>query len=255
MKTITISNTKGGVAKSTSSQAIATILNQLGHKTLIIDCDMQRNTSDAYNAIKKSGQNNMFDVFSGRCSLQDAITETELGDIIISDRHLDSASIWINDSSDGVFFLQKRLKELEQITDYEFVIIDTSPYQNLVLDCALVAADEIIIPSDDDMATLNGVLQLIGHIGSLESANNIKIKIGGVLFVRYTNRTKSWKFQEEYFNLSTKQLGTKVYKSKIPSATAVKDAHRNSTNVADSNPKSKVTLAYKELVNELLEEK
>ena len=72
---------------------------------------------------------------------------------------------------------------------------------------------------------------------------------------KYTNRTKSWKFQEEYFNLSTKQLGTKVYKSKIPSATAVKDAHRNSTNVADSNPKSKVTLAYKELVNELLEEK
>lgn len=257
MKTITVCNSKGGVAKSTSSQAIATILNQLGHKTLTIDCDSQRNTSDAYNAIKDfgSGQKNMFDVFSGRCELKDAITETEIGDIIVSDKHLDSASIWIKDSPEEANFLKKRLKELEAISDYEYVVIDTSPSQNLVVDCSLLAADEIIIPADDDIATLYGVIQLISHIGNLETSYNTKINIGGVLLVKYTNRTKSWKNQETSLNVTAERLGTKVYKAKIPNATAVKDAHREQSNIAHEFPKSKVTIAYRELVNELLEEK
>lgn len=254
MKIITINNCKGGVAKSTSAQAIATILNQEGHKALIIDCDPQKNTTDTFFSNKP--KYNLFDVFSERCSLEEAIIQTEKGDIIASDRHLDSADIWIKDKPDGIFYLKHQLEILDKKNIYEFVIIDTNMNQNLVLDSTLVAATEVIVPSDDDMASMNGFMQLCGHIAYLEHANNISINIGGVLLVMYTPRTINWRAQQEYFeNICKQQLHSKVYKAKIPRGTAVKDAHRNDTNVALVNPKSKVTIAYKELVKEILEEK
>lgn len=252
MKIITINNSKGGVAKSTSSQAIAAILNQKGKKTLIIDCDQQRNTSSTYNAID-IGRTNMFDVFSERCTLKEAIRHTDNGDIVVSDKHLDSANSWIKDNKDGIFFLKKQLETVAN--EYDFVIIDTNMYRDLILDSTLVAADEIIIPTDEDYYSLQGFMQLYSHIEDLEKAHNIKIKIGGILLVMYTPRTNAWRAQEQYLEtICSSEVPTKIYKSRIPRGTVVKDAHQKSQNIAEFGSKTKVSLAYQNLVDEILQE-
>ena len=48
---IAISNQKGGVGKTTTAVTVATELALNGHKTLIIDCDPQANTTSSFGII------------------------------------------------------------------------------------------------------------------------------------------------------------------------------------------------------------
>ena len=45
MRRIAISNLKGGTSKTVTAVALATILAQRGHRTLLVDCDGQGNAS------------------------------------------------------------------------------------------------------------------------------------------------------------------------------------------------------------------
>ena len=48
MKTIIVANQKGGIGKTTTATAVASILNDKGYKTLLVDADQQGNSSDTY---------------------------------------------------------------------------------------------------------------------------------------------------------------------------------------------------------------
>lgn len=57
MKVITVMNYKGGVGKTATAVNLAYNLSEKGHKTLLIDCDPQGNTSfffGRYDETKKS---------------------------------------------------------------------------------------------------------------------------------------------------------------------------------------------------------
>ena len=47
MKVIVIANQKGGIGKTTTAVAVASVLNSKGYKTLLIDADQQGNSTDA----------------------------------------------------------------------------------------------------------------------------------------------------------------------------------------------------------------
>ena len=86
MKTIIEANQKGGIGKTTTATAVASILNAKGYKTLLIDADQQGNSSDTYRAAIE-GRATLFDVLldEERISLEEAIQHTESGDIVASD--------------------------------------------------------------------------------------------------------------------------------------------------------------------------
>ena len=60
-KVIVFSNAKGGVGKSSSSTALASILKQRGYRTLLIDCDTQCNSTDTFRA-ETEGVATVYDV-------------------------------------------------------------------------------------------------------------------------------------------------------------------------------------------------
>ena len=49
-KVIICASQKGGVGKTSTATALASIFAQRGYRTLIIDCDQQCNTTDTYRA-------------------------------------------------------------------------------------------------------------------------------------------------------------------------------------------------------------
>ena len=49
-KVIICASQKGGVGKTSTATALASIFAQRGYRTLIIDCDQQCNTTDSYRA-------------------------------------------------------------------------------------------------------------------------------------------------------------------------------------------------------------
>ena len=77
MKTYVIANQKGGIGKTTTATALATILLEKGHKTLLIDADMQCNSTDTYRA-KYEGEATIYDVLFDTDEISDAIQHTEV---------------------------------------------------------------------------------------------------------------------------------------------------------------------------------
>ena len=55
MKVYVIANQKGGIGKTTTATALASILAERGYRTLFIDADKQGNSSDTYRAEIEGG--------------------------------------------------------------------------------------------------------------------------------------------------------------------------------------------------------
>ncbi|HAL60516.1 MAG TPA: hypothetical protein DCP64_14430, partial [Sarcina sp.] len=86
VKIITLANQKGGIGKTTTATCLAAILNEWGHKTLLIDTDVQCNSTDTYRAATEDVAT-LYDLIldDDPCTVQEAIQHTEAGDIIASD--------------------------------------------------------------------------------------------------------------------------------------------------------------------------
>ena len=83
---ICIANQKGGIGKTTTATSIATILSDKGYKTLLIDSDLQGNSTDTYRA-SFEGVATLYDILleENPADINDTIQHTEMGDIIASD--------------------------------------------------------------------------------------------------------------------------------------------------------------------------
>ena len=86
MKIYVVANQKGGIGKTTTATALASVLSKKGKKVLFVDADKQGNSSDTYKA-KIDGVATLYDVLldDDRIEISEAIQHTSNGDIVASD--------------------------------------------------------------------------------------------------------------------------------------------------------------------------
>ena len=147
-KVIICASQKGGVGKTSTATALASIFAQRGYRTLIIDCDQQCNTTDTYRA-ETEGVATIYDVLldESRISISEAIQHTECGEILAGDSLLRQADEKLKGCVDGLY---RMADALEKCGEYDYIFIDTAPAMNSILHNCLIAADEVIIPVTAD---------------------------------------------------------------------------------------------------------
>ena len=119
---ICVANQKGGIGKTTTATAVASILNEKGHPTLIIDSDLQCNTTDTYRA-SFEGVETLYDVLldDKPANINDVIQHTEMGDIVAADPLLREADSKL--STKGIAGYKVLKKALSKLRGYEYVIM------------------------------------------------------------------------------------------------------------------------------------
>ena len=153
-RVISLVNLKGGVGKTSIAHALATGLHRSNPRTLAIDLDPQRNLSYAYNAL--APHLNAYDLLQGRTLQDKCIMPTEQGDIIPASEELATADDTLTPNADGIG------RKLEVVLEplkyyYDYIIIDTPPAINSLTSNALFASDEIIIVTQADIFSLQGI--------------------------------------------------------------------------------------------------
>jgi len=253
MKVIVIANQKGGIGKTTTATALSSILTSQGHKTLLIDADQQGNSTDTYRA-QIEGAATLYDVLleDQRININEAIQKTDIGDIIASDPLLRKGDEIIkNDMANGAY----RLKDaLDELTGYDFVIIDTAPALSSILHNCLVAADEIIIPLTADRYGLQGLSQLHETIKAIQKRQNPNLKISGLLLVKYSERTLLSREVKNELEHIAANMKTSLFETKIRECTKTREAQAIRKSIIAHAPDSTTALDYIQFTKELLKE-
>jgi chromosome partitioning protein len=222
-KIIAITNQKGGIGKTTTATSMAGILNERGYKTLLVDADLQCNSSDTFRA-QIQGAPTLYDVLleeSNPISVNDAIQHTEIGDIVAADELLEEADSKL--TVKGIKGYTKLKTALEDLKGYDYVIIDTPPSVAAVLRNVLIAADEVVIPMKAGRYSFQGLSKLADSINDAKTLNP-NLKIAGVLLVDMNERANVSKNAKEALDIVSQTLGTKVFRSVVRSCVKVVEA-------------------------------
>lgn len=174
MKTISIINLKGGVAKTISSINIAyTLVKNHGKKVILIDNDKQGNTSKFF-GVHSYEESGMAELLTERgLDVKSVIKNTVYDnlDIISANMNLLRADkeILLDVSRPQQTRLNKALSTLRD--EYDYCIIDNAPDINMSVINALVASDDVLVPIKVDKFAFDGLEQLVEQIEDVREFN------------------------------------------------------------------------------------
>lgn len=247
MTAIAIVNQKGGVGKSTTAVALAGGLSLLGRKVLAVDLDAQGNLSYTMRADK--GGKTALGVLTQEITAQEAIQHTPNGDVIPANKALAGADAVVTETGK-----EYRLREaLEPVQDeYDYIIIDSPPALGIATVNALTVADKVIIPAQADIYSLQGIEQLAETIRPVKRYCNPTLTIDGILLTRFSPRSILSREIAALMEHLAARLDTRLYKSCIREAVAVKEAQISQQNLFTYAPKANVTEDYRAFLREAL---
>ena len=255
MKTYVIANQKGGIGKTTTAVCLSAILQDRGFRTLLIDGDVQGNSTDTYRA-QVEGEATLYDVLldERRIPLIDAVQHTESGDIVASDPLLREADKKLTTDVEGLYRMQDAIEELKRRDMYDYVVIDTAPTLNSLLHAILISGSEVIIPLTADRYSLQGLAQLNESIQAIRRRQNKELKIAGLLLVKYSSRTLLARDVREVLDDIAQQMGTQVFEATIRESTKAREAQAKRVPLIKYAPSSTTELDYEAFASELLKE-
>jgi chromosome partitioning protein len=249
MVIISMANQKGGVSKTTSTQAITTLLNKQGKKTLAIDLDPQGNLSFSM----KANLNNtptIYNVLKGELKANDILQHTPSGDILPSNILLSGADIEFT-MTGREYLLKEAIKNI--VNQYEYVIIDCPPSLSILTINAFTTSDYIVVPVLADVFSLQGMGQLNNTIQSVKKYCNSNLKIAGILLTRFNQRTNISKHIQKLLDNTTKNMDTILFKTFIRNSVSLQETQYQQKNLIDNDDKSNAIQDYTNFTTELEE--
>lgn len=251
MKVITISNIKGGVAKTTTAATLSAGLNKRGKKVLMIDSDPQMNLTTCFTEEPEEGTMSLYSLYDkGKDIAQLKMTINDGLDLIPGDFELCSADMEFFKKAGSLKLLSKAVKKISD--DYDFVVIDTPPNLGFLSLNAFMTSDYIVTPMSADSFSLKALRLLKQTLDEVSEDIEKDIPVAGLLLTRYTERTNVSKLLEDSIQTAAELLNTKVFESRIRQATVVQESQIAKTDLFDYAGKSPVTKDYDNFIDELL---
>lgn len=256
MQTITVTNQKGGVGKTTTAHILATGLNRAGYRVLAVDIDPQTNFSYAAGVDSQNAQISIYSLFNdyqtGRGAIDPhrAIQKTPIGFDMLPGS-LDLAGADMEYTKAGREYILKEI--LEKLNgEYDYCVIDTPPTLGILTVNALTASEKLIVPMGADVFSLQGLSQLQGMINNVKRYCNKTLEIDGLLLTKYNPRAVINQNLKKALENVADQLKTKVYKTAIRESVAIKEIQFLQADIFQTYPKHPITKDYQSFIDEFL---
>lgn len=241
--TISVALEKGGIGKTTTSENLSACLGAKGKKVLLVDMDSQANATFASGA---EAEYSIVDALTGACDINKVVFNSKYYDLLASDNRLAN----IESMEIDLDFLKKMLAPFQK--KYDFIIIDTPPALGNLLKASLMASDYCLIPTEPRPFAINGIAALCQTIQAIQ-AKNKKLKVLGILLIKYSSRTNLNKQLKEVLEDLANQMGTILFERTIREAVCVAEAQTMQLPLIDYAPNAKPTIDYKGLATDILE--
>lgn len=243
---IAVVNQKGGVGKTTSTINIAAQLASSGKSVLLVDLDPQGNATSGL-GLAKDQPVTMYELLCHGHKLSEAVLKTNVAQLFIvpSNINLAGAEIELVNREHREFVL----REVLQVADYDYVIIDCPPSLGLLTINALTAATLVLMPVQAEYYALEGLSQLLNTVQAVKHSTNQNLELLGVVLTMYDKRTS---LSEQVRDEVHKYFGDNLFKTVIPRNIRLAEAPSHGRTIFEHDKWSKGARAYKALTKEIL---
>ncbi|WP_162052586.1 ParA family protein [Pontibacter pamirensis] len=245
-KVVAVINQKGGTGKTTTTINLGSALSKSGKKVLLLDLDPQSNLS--YSLAVASPDATLAEVFLGNKSVNDVIVEKDGLWIVPGSNELVDIEISLVTQPEREKFLKNILAEVK---DFDYVLIDCPPSLSVLTLNALTAAQEVLIPLQMEVLTLQGLDQIMNTVEKVRKTLNPKLKIRGIVVVMYDIRRKLSQEVLEYLQENVKE---KIFKNHIRMNVKLAEAPSFGKSVLNYDASSNGAKDYHALAAEFMEE-
>jgi chromosome partitioning protein len=249
MRSVAVTNAKGGVGKSTTAINLAAALADLGRRVLLVDADPSGNAALGFIPTGVPGVG-LADVLLEGLALADVARPSGVDglDLIPPGDRLGQCSDQMGGTQglgQGREFRIRRL--LRGLAGYDLVLFDTSPVLTPLNVSILYAVDEVLIPIDPCIAALAGVRALEALIRDVatfreELTEGGNLAITAVLITRADRTLVSKQVEAEvraYF-------GPLVFERAVPSSVKFREAYARGVPLVHYDPHCLGAEAYRE---------
>lgn len=242
-----IFNQKGGVGKSTIACNLAAISAIDDKKTLVIDLDVQCNSTQYLlgqkiaepertiaHFFKEALSVNLFGKSQNQ-GLAEAIHETRWPNLYVVPAHPELEQL--QGRLESRYKIYKLREALDSLQGFDHVYIDTPAALNFYSRTALIAAKHCLIPFDCDAFSRDALYNLLATIAEIKADHNPDLVIEGIIVNQFQSRAN---LPLQLVNLLIEE-GHPVLNTKISPSVKVRESHSESQPLIHYAPDHRLT--------------
>jgi chromosome partitioning protein len=252
-----IFNQKGGVGKSTITCNLAAISAMEGKRTLVIDLDVQGNSTQYLLGNKVSDSDKTIALFFKDClsislfggnngsGLESVIHETPFPNLFVIPSHPELEPL--QGRLESRFKIFKLREALDKLEGFDAVYMDTPPVLNFYSQSALIAAEKCLIPFDCDTFAREALYTLMQSVTEVKADHNQALEIEGIIVNQFQKQA----------NLPRQLVdeliaeGLPVLAAMISPSVKVRESHSASQPLIHYVPNHKLSDEYRALYAEI----
>lgn len=268
---IAITNSKGGVGKTTTALNLAAALAANGKTVALLDNDPQGNLTAALGFTPGEQLRTLANLLLAAIDypedldrhLSSCILSTPIGaDLIPANKRLADAAArlqvlqisqysTLRDNGQPCELILAKL--LDQLTpQYEYLIIDCGLKHELLTVNALAAADYCIIPVQSHFLASEGIPDVLETIHSVQSRFNSRLKIAGILLTMYQSRPQLCRSVcSSVHEIYGEDLH--VFERPIEYSIKVAECPAAGRSILEYDPRNPAAASYRQLAQEVLQ--
>lgn len=184
MRTIAVTNSKGGSAKTTTTVNVAAALGERGYRVLVIDMDPQGSAS-AWLGVEGEIEG-VAEAITGRRPLAELLYETTAPGVALVAA---SPSLVVSDPQDEVRIALGFMRAMDRLpTLWDVVLVDCPPSLGYLAVAPLSICREVLVPVEVHALAIAGLGGLLETMARVRRRLNPSLRMAGVLACR-VNRT------------------------------------------------------------------
>ncbi len=255
-KVYSVSNQKGGVAKTVSSVNIGIGLAREGKRVLLVDIDPQGSLTASLGYPQPDQLEVTLATLMAKIIADEPIEpgegilhQNEGVDLVPANIELSGMEVTLVNTMSRETILREYIKMVRD--SYDVIILDCTPSLGMLTINALAAADEVLIPVQAQYLSIKGLEQLIRTIARVKRQINPGLAISGILITMADMRTN---YTRDIIQLlhETYDGRLRIFEHIIPMSVRAAETSAEGKSIYLHDPSGKVAKAYAALAREVM---